>query len=228
MRPVHPPPARPRTPTVPAPAHRALLAAGAPLGLAAAPLAAQSPGAPPAAPQPTPAAPATTAAPPAAEAPAAAPAARPADVASPEAIVAALYDAISGPAGQARDWDRLRSLFAPGARMVPVVPRPGGAFAAMPVSADDYVRRSGETLTRFGFVERELARRTERFGHVVHVWSTYEGRFTAPGAPRAEPIRGINSIQLTSDGTRWYVLSITWEAERPDQRVPAAYLRSAP
>jgi hypothetical protein len=63
---------------------------------------------------------------------------------------------------------------------------------------------------------------------VVHVWSTYEGRFTAPGAPRAEPIRGINSIQLTSDGTRWYVLSITWEAERPDQRVPAAYLRSAP
>jgi hypothetical protein len=85
--------------------------------------------------------------------------------------------------------------------MVPVVPRPGGGFAAVMLSPDDYVARSGETLTRFGFVERELARRTERFGNVVHAWSTYEGRFTAPGAPRAEPLRGVNSIQLTSDGT---------------------------
>jgi hypothetical protein len=192
------------------PARPAALAAAALLLLApASRLAAQSAGAPPAA------------------APAA-PAARPADVASPDALIAALYDVISGPPGQARDWNRLRSLFAPGARMVPVVPRPGGGFAAVVLSADDYVARSGETLTRFGFTEREVARRTERFGHVVHAWSTYEGRFTAPNAPRAEPVRGINSIQLTSDGARWYVLSITWEAERPDLPIPAAYLRSAP
>jgi hypothetical protein len=63
---------------------------------------------------------------------------------------------------------------------------------------------------------------------VVHAWSTYEGRFTAPGAPTATPIRGINSIQLVSDGTRWSVLSITWEAERADLPLPAAYLTSRP
>jgi hypothetical protein len=154
------------------------------------------------------------------------PVARPADVATPDAIIAALYDVISGPAGQARDWDRLRSLFAPTGRMVPVVPRQGGGFAALTLSPDDYVQRSGEMLTRFGFTERELARRTERFGNIVHVWSTYEGRFTAPGAPTADAIRGINSIQLTSDGTRWYVLSISWEAERADLKIPAEYLRS--
>jgi hypothetical protein len=156
------------------------------------------------------------------------PAARPADVATPDAIIAALYDVISGPAGQARDWDRMRSLFAPAGRMVPVVPRQGGGFAAVTLSPDDYVQRSGDMLTRFGFTEREIARRMERFGNVVHAWSTYEGRFTAPGAPTAEPIRGINSIQLTSDGTRWYVLSISWEAERADLKIPAEYLRSAP
>ena len=155
-------------------------------------------------------------------------AARPADVATPDAIITALYDVISGPAGQARDWDRMRSLFAPSGRMVPVVPRQGGGFAAVTMSPDDYVQRSGEMLTRFGFTERELARRTERFGNIVHAWSTYEGRFTAPGAPTADPIRGINSIQLTSDGTRWYVLSISWEAERADLKIPAQYLRSAP
>ena len=37
---------------------------------------------------------------------------RASDTTSPDAIIAALYDVISGPAGQARDWDRFRGLFA--------------------------------------------------------------------------------------------------------------------
>jgi hypothetical protein len=36
------------------------------------------------------------------------------DVESIDAIIAAAYDVISGPAGQKRDWDRERSLFYPG------------------------------------------------------------------------------------------------------------------
>jgi hypothetical protein len=177
--------------------------------------------------QSSPAAPPAAGAPPAAPA-APTPAANPADVGSVDAIITALYAVISGPPGQPRDWARMRSLFAPTGRLVPVVPRGEGGFAMVVLTPEDYVRRSGETLTRFGFTEREVARRTEQFGHVVHAWSTYEGRFTAPGAPTAAPIRGINSIQLTSDGTRWYVLSITWEAERPDQPLPERYLRTAP
>ena len=49
----------------------------------------------------------------------------PEDVASVDAIVAAVYDVISGPAGEARDWDRFRSLFLPGARLIPVGVQPG-------------------------------------------------------------------------------------------------------
>ena len=49
--------------------------------------------------------------------PPAAAAARPDDVKSVDAIIAAVYDAISGPAGE-RDWDRLRSLFLPEARLI--------------------------------------------------------------------------------------------------------------
>ena len=49
--------------------------------------------------------------------PAPPPPAKPADVASPDAILAATYDVISGPATQKRDWDRFRSLFIPGARL---------------------------------------------------------------------------------------------------------------
>ena len=48
------------------------------------------------------------------------------DVSSPEAIVAAVYDVISGPAGQKRNWDRMRTLFVPDARMIPTGKRPTG------------------------------------------------------------------------------------------------------
>src|SRR5215469_14094644 len=48
------------------------------------------------------------------------PAAKPEDVRSVDAIVGALYDVISGPKGQARDWDRFRSLFLPDARLIPI------------------------------------------------------------------------------------------------------------
>ena len=54
------------------------------------------------------------------------PPADPADVESVDAIVAAVYDVISGPAGQARDWDRWRSLFLPEARLIAVGQAPDG------------------------------------------------------------------------------------------------------
>ena len=41
------------------------------------------------------------------------------DVGSIDAIITAAYDGISGPAGQKRDWDRERSLYFPGARLIP-------------------------------------------------------------------------------------------------------------
>lgn len=151
------------------------------------------------------------------------PPANPADVASIEAIVAALYDVISGPAGQARDWTRMRSLFIPGGRLMPTGVRPGGAVGIRLLEVNDYIAVSGPQLVRVGFREREIARRVERFGHIAHVFSTYEGRM------ETEPtvIRGINSIQLLNDGTRWWIVNVYWEAERPDNPLPAQYLTSS-
>src|SRR2546422_6579302 len=50
------------------------------------------------------------------------------DVASPDAIIAAAYDVISGPAGQKRDWNRMRSLFYPGARLIRTAPKKEGGI----------------------------------------------------------------------------------------------------
>ena len=90
--------------------------------------------------------------------------AAPADVASPEAIVAALYDVISGDRGVARDWDRFRSLFHQTARLMPSGLNAQGVGVVRSVTPDDYITRSEPFLVGEGFHEREIARRSERFG----------------------------------------------------------------
>jgi hypothetical protein len=154
----------------------------------------------------------------------AAPAAAEADVASPEAIIAALYDVISGPAGQARNWDRFRSLFAPGARLIPAAPRPDGSAPSL--SPEDYVQRTSAAFLKSGFFEREIARRAEAFGTVVHVFSTYESRRAREDEkPFA---RGINSIQLMKHAGRWWIVTVMWDQERADNAIPPKYLVSEP
>ena len=96
---------------------------------------------------------------------------RAADTASPEAIVAALYEVISGPAGQPRDWDRFRRLFAPDARLIPAAPRKDG-LAPAALSPDDYVTRTNDSFMKSGFFEREVSRMADGFGTVLHVFST--------------------------------------------------------
>ncbi|MGQ0648129.1 MAG: hypothetical protein ACT4P7_11195 [Gemmatimonadaceae bacterium] len=152
------------------------------------------------------------------------PAANPADVGSVDAILKALYDAISGGAGVKRDWNRFRSLFVPNARLMPAVPRAGAPGASVLVlSADDYVRRGGAQLEASGFFEREIHRVTEQYGNVLHAFSTYESRRTADLSEKPFA-RGVNSIQLLKDGDRWWVVSIFWDSERPGNEIPAKYL----
>lgn len=151
------------------------------------------------------------------------PEADPDDVESIDAIVTALYDVISGPAGEARDWDRFRSLHIPQARLIPSGrSQQTGEFGHQVWSVEDFITATGPLMERDGFFETEVARTTERFGSIAHAFSTYESKWT-PDDP--EPFqRGINSIQLMHDGTRWYVMNIFWTAERPDLPIPERYL----
>lgn len=150
------------------------------------------------------------------------PEADPADVASIDAIVTALYDVISGPAGETRDWDRFRSLHIPQARLIPTGRNPQGQFGHRVMSVEDFVSTSGPLMQERGFFETEVARTTERFGSIAHAFSTYESRWNEDDP---EPFqRGINSIQLMYDGTRWYVMNIFWAGETPDTPIPDRYL----
>jgi hypothetical protein len=150
------------------------------------------------------------------------PLANPADVGSMDAILAAVYDVISGPAGKKRDWDRMRSLFIPGARLIPTGPRPGGVYGSRVLTVEDYVTRGNTLFEKEGFFEKEIARKTESFGQIAHVFSTYEARHSPDDAKPF--IRGINSIQLMNDGKRWWIVTIFWQAEDVQNPLPEKYL----
>jgi hypothetical protein len=144
------------------------------------------------------------------------PAPKPDDVKSIDAIMNAVYDVISGPPGE-RDWSRFRSLFLPTARLTAATKGPDGAVRLRPMSADDYATRAGGYFLKNGFFEHPIVNRVQTFGNVAQVFSSYESRHAAGEAPFA---RGINSFQLLNDGKRWWVVSILWDEERPDNPLP--------
>ncbi|NNF58416.1 MAG: hypothetical protein HKN04_09255 [Rhodothermaceae bacterium] len=156
------------------------------------------------------------------------PEADPADVESIEAIIAAIYDVISGPATEDRDWDRFRSLMHQDGRLMPLAVQ-GEQARPIVWSVEDYVElasnqfRNAPIFQGKGFYEVESSSVVERYDRMAHVWSTYESRLDPAEDPFA---RGINSFQLYHDGERWWVLNIFWEQESEAAPIPAEYLPS--
>lgn len=161
----------------------------------------------------------------AADAPATPPAADPADVESIDAIMGAVYDVISGDAGEKRDWDRFESLFIPEGRLIPTGFRPDGTHGYLVWTPQQYVAQAGPQLEANGFFEDEAHRVVERWADIAHVFSTYNSYRSAADMDAGKPFqRGINSFQLMYDGTRWWVVSIMWEGETPNRQIDEKYL----
>jgi hypothetical protein len=158
------------------------------------------------------------------------PKAKKADVESVDALMAALYDVISGPAGKPRDWDRFRSLFLPDGRLgvirhaVPAADgRPAHEDDVVFLTPQDYIDRDAPFFKTEGFFEHGIANRIEEFGNLVSVWSTYESRHAADD-PKPF-VRGINSLQVVKAQGRYWVASIIWDDERSGITLPEKYLK---
>ncbi len=146
------------------------------------------------------------------------PAAKAEDVNSLDSIMRALYEVISGPAGT-RDWNRFRSIFLPQARFTEVHKSEDG-FSVITWNVDEFVRDATDVFSREGFYESAIVNFPERYGNMAQVFSSYESRH----APGEKPFtRGINSVQLLNDGTRWWVVSIAWDSERPNNPLPKKF-----
>jgi hypothetical protein len=135
------------------------------------------------------------------------------DVSTLDGILHAAYDVLSGPAGRPRDWERYRTLFTDGARLMPVVAVAGAKAHVRQLSLDDYIRRVEPIFAAEDFWERETSRQSEILGRVAHVLSRYES-LRDPNGPPFE--RGANSMQLFYDDTRWWIVSVMWNTSRSE------------
>jgi hypothetical protein len=133
-------------------------------------------------------------------------------------LIAAIDDAVSGPAD--KDRTCFRDVLLPDARLIPVSKQPDGTIAPHILSVDGWIDAVGKRGSGV-FYERQVKVKSEIYGPIAHLWSTYEVRPTPDGKPE---VRGINSIQAIFDGQRWRIIEITWHAETPADPVPAQYM----
>lgn len=136
--------------------------------------------------------------------------AAPDDVKSEDAIIKAVYDVISGPAGQKRNWDRMRSLFAPKGTLSAIVKNREGQTVLAIMTPDQYAKGNEPYFDKNAFYEREVKRKALRNGKISMVFSEYESRHALDDKKPFD--KGTNSLQLYTDGARWYVYSLMWAA----------------
>ena len=136
-------------------------------------------------------------------------------------MVQAWYDIVSGPAGEARNWSRDSTLYSPGVRFVIVGAGADSVEHATVTDHGTFARESTPGFEKNGFYEGEIHRETQRIGNVAYLLSTYEWRRTPDGPVGG---RGVNSISLFFDGTRWWITQAMWSDETPATPIPPELL----
>lgn len=126
---------------------------------------------------------------------------RPEDVSSIDGIIRAYYEIVSGPAREAPDAERDRSLHHPEAWVAIAGANPEGEPTVNVITLDEY--HGTNQPRQQGFWEWETDRVVSRSGNMAHVWSSYASARTEGGEPFA---RGVNSITLFFDGARWWIM----------------------
>jgi len=146
--------------------------------------------------------------------------ARPEDINSPDAIIKAMYSLISGPAGK-RNWPRLKTLYLPGARLIPTGRRIHKPGELQVLTIDEWVEDVKDFFAEEDFYETEIVRHTDRFGNIIQAFSTYVAKNNPEGPVIA---RGINSIQLLFHEKRWWIVTVFWDNESTDNPIPEEFL----
>jgi hypothetical protein len=130
-------------------------------------------------------------------------------------LMSAFYAVISFPEGGGPDWEGASSLFSEHARITRVTPEGIDYldFAGFRSLAEELIEVGAFT----SFFEREIARRVDCFGGVLHVASAYETKV----APRARDYieRGVNSLQLVRERGQWRITSLCWDANAPFSQI---------
>lgn len=126
-------------------------------------------------------------------------------------VIEKFYATISGPAGK-QDWEGAKPLFHPDARLVRTRLDEQGRPVAFSFSVEGYREATAPLLASMDFYEKEIARRTVRFGNVAQLFSAYEAYDKPEGGALLK--RGMNMIHAFDDGSRWWIMHVIWDDER--------------
>jgi hypothetical protein len=145
------------------------------------------------------------------------------EVGTLDGIIKSYYDVVTVKKGEKVSYKRDSLLHVSNPSVGMVKRDKDGKIQLALITLKQFHENSDAELEKNGFYEREVGRKVENFGAVYHVWSTYETRNTVNG-----PIinRGINSIQLYFDGTRFWILSWVFDEESKEQPIPKKYLKT--
>lgn len=144
----------------------------------------------------------------------------------PKAVVEGYYEVLSK--SEEEKWlddqraKELRSLLASEADIIMTGRSQGGVPNNKVLSLEAFTA-IGRSTSNEPFYQAQVHAVTERFGDIVHVFSTYENRRSPNGKPFA---RSINSFQLWHDGDRWWIMNIMTHQQRNGKPIPTRYKKS--
>lgn len=144
----------------------------------------------------------------------------PKDVSTIEGIMKAFYETVSGGKGVPRQWSRDKTLYLPDVRFIGLNEKSEKVSVSI-TNHTTFVNNTNEFFVKEGFTEREINRTVKRFGNIAHVFSVYE----SSTEDKKTKERGLNSIELFWDGTRWWISSVNWDTERANNPIPDEFLR---
>ena len=110
-------------------------------------------------------------------------------------LTATLYQAVSAAPGE-RDWDAVRRIYHPEARLVRTGVDPGGSPFAKVMSLDAYLENIEALLAEIRFSEVEIGHEACIYGNVARITSVYEFTWESPGNAG----RAAESISSRSSG----------------------------
>ncbi|MBS1734809.1 MAG: hypothetical protein JST02_16070 [Bacteroidetes bacterium] len=145
------------------------------------------------------------------------------EVGTLDGIIKAYYDVVTVKKGEKVSYQRDSCLHVPNPSVGMARKGKDGKVKLQLITLKQFHEASDAALEKDGFYEREISRKVENFGAIYHVWSTYETKNTADGPVTA---RGINSIQLYFDGTRFWILSWVFDEESEQNPIPKKYLQN--
>lgn len=143
------------------------------------------------------------------------------DFSDVDTVIETLYRTISFDEPGEQDWETFQNLFLEGAQLIP---SQGQNVQSASIEAFmDNFKKNVDSGTIKRFTEEEISRKTDSFGNIMQVFSTYQTEYENESGMHTA--RGINSIQLVFSNGRWWVTAIAWDDETPNQAIPEKYLQ---